>query len=83
MRPTLPPEKQETEIKFQNGDACAIDWSDGDVVFANSTCFDATLMERLAHKAKLLRPGAAFPPPRATSLSVDLSVGGRAGDEWS
>ena len=33
---TLPPEKQETQIKFQNGDACAIDWSDGDGVFANS-----------------------------------------------
>ena len=34
--------------------------SDGDVVFANSTCFDATLMERLAHKARLLRPGTFF-----------------------
>jgi SAM-dependent methyltransferase len=36
------------------------DWSDGDVVFANSTCFDDTLMEDMSKRAENLRPGAIF-----------------------
>ncbi|CAM9911789.1 unnamed protein product, partial [Discosporangium mesarthrocarpum] len=34
------------------------DWSDGDVVFANSTCFPSHLMEKLEWQAELLKPGA-------------------------
>ena len=34
------------------------DWSDGDVVFANSTCFDDALMEAIGNKAGALKPGA-------------------------
>ena len=36
------------------------DWSDGDVVFANSTCFDDDLMNDMSKRAENLRPGAIF-----------------------
>jgi len=39
-------------------DLDAYDWSDGTVVFANSTCFDERLMSKLADLAERLRPGA-------------------------
>ena len=34
------------------------DWADGDVVFANSTCFDDDLMQALSDRAERLKPGA-------------------------
>jgi hypothetical protein len=34
------------------------DWSDGDVVFANSTCFTEQLMVSLALQGESLKPGA-------------------------
>eukprot|EP00903_Cladosiphon_okamuranus_P012092 g11351.t1 len=34
------------------------DWSDGDCVFANSTCFPEELMDALARQAEELKPGA-------------------------
>ena len=34
------------------------DWSDGDVVFANSTCFDDELMMDMSKKAEKLKAGA-------------------------
>ena len=36
------------------------DWSDGDVVFANSTCFDDSLMKSIGRLAEKLRPGAVL-----------------------
>ncbi|CAM9175997.1 unnamed protein product [Scytosiphon promiscuus] len=36
----------------------ACDWSDGDLVFANSTCFAEDTMLAIAARAELLRPGA-------------------------
>lgn len=36
------------------------DWADGDLVFANSTCFDATLMDGIAALAEQLKPGAVL-----------------------
>ena len=36
------------------------DWTDADIVFANSTCFDQTLMKRLAVEALRMRRGARF-----------------------
>jgi hypothetical protein len=36
------------------------DWSDGDIVFANSTCFDDTLMENMSKQAESMRPGTFF-----------------------
>jgi hypothetical protein len=34
------------------------DWSDGDVIFANSTCFSDELMSSLSVQAERLKPGA-------------------------
>jgi SAM-dependent methyltransferase len=34
------------------------DWSDGDVVFANSTCFDDNLMNDMSQMAENLKPGS-------------------------
>ncbi|CAN0305891.1 unnamed protein product, partial [Phaeothamnion confervicola] len=55
------PQDRRTDIRFVHGDAtdpAAADWSDGDVVFANSTCFDDALMNRIAERAAMLRRGA-------------------------
>ena len=35
-----------------------MDWSDGDVVFANSTCFEEDLMKQLSVKAEKLKEGS-------------------------
>ena len=37
-----------------------VDWSDGDVVFANSTCFEDDLMGSMARQAEKLKPGTYF-----------------------
>ena len=42
------------------GSFLSYDWSDGDVVFANSTCFDEKLMGDMAAMARNLKPGAFF-----------------------
>jgi hypothetical protein len=50
-----------TDFTFAHAQHCSLldfDWSDGDVVFANSTCFDDALMAAVAAKAQRLRPGA-------------------------
>ncbi|CAN0442526.1 unnamed protein product, partial [Discosporangium mesarthrocarpum] len=57
--------KQQKKIKvgFILGDALDLevcDWSGGDVVFANSTCFDDSLMRRLASAATAMRKGSFF-----------------------
>ncbi|CAN0299581.1 unnamed protein product, partial [Ectocarpus sp. 12 AP-2014] len=46
------------EIEFVRGDFTVLDWSDGDVVFANSTCFGDNLMKKLAQGAAALKEGA-------------------------
>lgn len=40
------------------GSLLDFDWSDGDVVFANSTCFSEELMQQLSVRAENLQPGA-------------------------
>ena len=51
-------------VRFVCGDATdlegSLDWSDGDVVFANSTCFSDTLLRAVAGCAERLRVGAFF-----------------------
>jgi hypothetical protein len=42
------------------GSLLDFDWSDGDVVFANSTCFDDNLMLKMSKMAETLKPGAIF-----------------------
>eukprot|EP01038_Epipyxis_sp_PR26KG_P006424 gene6424-8842_t len=36
------------------------DWTNADIIFANSTCFDNDLMEKIALKAEKLRQGSRF-----------------------
>ncbi len=45
------------EITLHHSDFRLIDWSDGDVVFANSTCFDEQLMNDLARACEKLKLG--------------------------
>jgi len=47
-------------VTFQNSDFRLIDWSDADVCFANSTCFDEQLMTDLARQAERMKLGAYF-----------------------
>ena len=56
VRKPLPLRKQETVVKLVRGDCCHIDWSYGDVVFANSTCFDNATMGNLARLACDMKP---------------------------
>ena len=58
VRPALPEPHAATEIEIIRGDATALDWRDGDVVFLNSTCFSGELMAALARLAERLRHGA-------------------------
>ena len=42
-------------ITIQQGDILEVDWSDGDIVFCNSTAFCPDLMEKLSKKASQLK----------------------------
>lgn len=56
-------QEEETELEFTLGDGTDFlvkDWSDGDILFANSTCFDDSLMAKIAEKAASLKKGAIF-----------------------
>ena len=56
----LPLKKQETIVKFVNGDCSYINWSYGDIVFANATSFDMPLMEKLGKQACELKAESFF-----------------------
>ena len=60
IKKPLPLKKQETIVKFLNGDCSYIDWSYGDIVFANATCFDVPLMEKLGKLACELKAESFF-----------------------
>jgi len=47
-------------VAVYQGSILEQDWSDGDLVFANSTCFDDDLMEQMSKQAERLSPGAFF-----------------------
>jgi SAM-dependent methyltransferase len=51
---------QPQDVQMVCGSILDYDWSDGDVIFANSTCFDDRLMQDMSAKAEDLRPGAYF-----------------------
>lgn len=51
---------QSQQVDLYEGSLLEFDWSDGDLVFANSTCFDDGLMSDMAEKARELKPGAFF-----------------------
>ena len=44
-------------MQFINDDIITYDWSDGDLLFANSTCFDPALMEKIADAALRCKKG--------------------------
>ncbi len=50
-------EKSQIEFQFIHGDLKIVDWSDADLIFANSTCFDDDLMESIASLAERTRHG--------------------------
>jgi hypothetical protein len=45
-------------VKLVCGSFLDYDWSDGDIFFANSTCFDAKLMAELSEQANKIKPGS-------------------------
>ena len=49
---------QRQHAAVYQGSFLEFDWTDGDVIFANSTCFDDELMESMSRMAEGLRPGA-------------------------
>jgi len=58
VRATLGERQKNTQISFVRGSLLDVDWSDGDVVFANSTCFEEDLMDGIAKRAEKLKTGA-------------------------
>ena len=42
-------------FQFINNSITEFDWSDGDIVFANSTCFNEDLMKEICYRAKFLK----------------------------
>lgn len=50
--------KRATNLSFHIGDALLLDWSNGDVVFINSTCFDKTMMQQFGKLAGRLKYGS-------------------------
>ncbi len=50
--------KKNTRISFVHGDATIIEWSNADVVYFNSTCFEDVLMRQLTERASLLKPNS-------------------------
>ena len=47
-------------LYYIQGSVLDLNWLDGDVIFANSTCFDDELMRIMARIAEGLKPGAIF-----------------------
>src|SRR4051812_44544948 len=45
-------------IELVHGDLRKVDWSDGELVFANSTCFSEPLIAALSERAEYLRTGS-------------------------
>lgn len=60
LQPALEDERRRAKVKFVCDDFLSVDWSSGDIVFANSTCFSDGLMLGIAKQAELLKPGAIF-----------------------
>ena len=73
------------KIQVQCNSMLDVDWSDGDVVFANSTCFEDDLMGSMARQAEkvktralissLLRRGWVPTPSTSSSASAQDELG--------
>jgi hypothetical protein len=64
-------------IEFLEADFLQVDWSHGDLVFLNSTCYSPALMASLSAQAERLRPGAlvvsltkALQPPNPDTFEL-------------
>jgi hypothetical protein len=55
--------KENSRILFYNGslfDLNVLDWTDGNVVFANSTCYDVEMMLKISDVASMMKIGSYF-----------------------
>jgi hypothetical protein len=50
--------KSSNKVKLTKGSITELDWSHGDFVFANSTCFGADLMAKVSGQAEKLKAGS-------------------------
>lgn len=48
------------DVKVYEGSILEDDWSDGDFIFANSTCFSLDLIDSISKLGEKLRPGSIF-----------------------
>jgi SAM-dependent methyltransferase len=58
MRPKLSESQKAMEISMKRASFLDLDWSDADLVFANSTCFDEDLVNEIGKCAEKLKEGA-------------------------
>ena len=87
IKNVLPTKKQDTIVKFQHGDCCHVDWSHGDVIYCNATCFDEKAVEKIAELAWNLKPSAFFimitkKMPPSSSLYFEFVDAGSIKMNW-
>ena len=49
--------KNAIDFQFILGDFTVVDWTDSDIIFANSTCYDEDLMRKISVLVEKTRPG--------------------------
>jgi len=52
------PQRGRSKVTFVKEDMTKIDWSDADFLFANSTCYNEPLMQKLAAASETMKPGS-------------------------
>ena len=65
------------QIAFIQGsilDTTLIDWTDGDVVFANSTCFDNSMMQMLFEISQTMKLGSIFITLSQSLINATLPI---------
>lgn len=62
FRETLPEDSRPGDIRFLHGDIIRLksEWTRGDIIFANSTCFDEVFLTAIAEAAEACRVGTFF-----------------------
>ena len=58
IRPLASSARQKTLVDFAHGDLFMHNWSDGDVIFCQTTCFNAELLNRLEEQLHNLKKGS-------------------------
>lgn len=49
--------KTNIDFKFIHGDFTVMEWSDANIIFANSTCFDEPMMKKITKLVENTRSG--------------------------